>query len=253
MRPLDKGLCPTENDIEVVVVDYSHWRNHLIQRIGYYCAYCNMPLSHSLNVEHVVPKIPLEGDPVGDALKWDNMLLACGPCNNAKSNNPVDFSRLYFPEENNTLLAFDVSTHPDNEQASIIVAKPGLTHGQTEKANNTINLLALSDIDNRPNIVDIRWKRRRGALIAAEASLHLFDTIKQVAPAEIEKAGKYIAIHAREIGFFMVWFKVFANEPIVIKHLTDTELIPGTAQSCFDAEHGYVLINRNPENEIDPI
>ncbi|TKC07492.1 HNH endonuclease [Pedobacter frigoris] len=253
MRPLDKGLCPTENNVEIVVTDYTHWRNHLIQRIGYYCAYCNIPLSHSLNVEHVVPKNPHDGDPVGDVLTWENMLLACGPCNNAKSNNPVDFSKLYFPEENNTLLAFDVSTHTDNPQASIIVPKLGLTHGQTEKADNTINLLGLTDVDNRPNIVDIRWKRRRGALIAAEASLDLFNRIKQVAPDDIETAGKYIAINAAEIGFFIVWFKVFANEPIVIKHLTDTELIPGTAQSCFDAEQDYNLINRNPENEIDPI
>ena len=67
-----------------------------------------MPLNHSLQVEHVVPKNSPAGYIVGDALAWDNMLLACGPCNTAKSNKPVDFVTYYFPEEHNILLPFQI-------------------------------------------------------------------------------------------------------------------------------------------------
>ncbi len=62
MRPIHKGPCPLlANGVRKTASNYKDWRLDLIDRIGYYCAYCNMPLSHQLNVEHVVPKVPVPG------------------------------------------------------------------------------------------------------------------------------------------------------------------------------------------------
>jgi hypothetical protein len=49
-----------------------------------YCSYCETVITQLAEVEHVRPKSII----TVSALKWDNFLLACGPCNNAKSNDP---------------------------------------------------------------------------------------------------------------------------------------------------------------------
>ena len=252
MRPLDKGSCPQENGVDVVVTSYANWRNYLIQRIGYYCVYCNIPLSHSLNVEHVVPKVPRPGEAEGDGLSWDNMLLACGPCNNTKSNQPIILQNVYFPETNNTLLAFDIEELSENIEAAIVKPKNSLIENQRIRAAHTIELLGLDVIDNRPNIIDIRWKKRRRAMLAAEAAYKLFNKIKEVSPNDLEIAAEYVAINASEIGFFTLWFKIFVDEQLVIKKLIDPEILPGTAQDCF-LHDTFQAIHRNPGNETDPI
>jgi hypothetical protein len=52
--------------------------------LGSYCSYCETTIAQLGEVEHVRPKSILGIQ----ALSWDNFLLACGPCNNAKSNKP---------------------------------------------------------------------------------------------------------------------------------------------------------------------
>ncbi|HWV70419.1 MAG TPA: HNH endonuclease [Pseudosphingobacterium sp.] len=113
MRPIDKGSRPQLAGKNLEVKSYAEWRKHLIDRIGYYCSYCNIPLSHSLNIEHVVPKVPRDGENAGDYLQWENVLLACGPCNNKKGNNPIKPDQLYLPENNNTFISFQTAQHPD--------------------------------------------------------------------------------------------------------------------------------------------
>lgn len=49
-----------------------------------YCSYCETPVLQLVEVEHIWPKSTL----TIYALDWDNFLIACGPCNNAKSNKP---------------------------------------------------------------------------------------------------------------------------------------------------------------------
>lgn len=120
MRPLNKGNLPLDEvGNRMDPANYKKWRKALISRIGYYCAYCNQPLSHSLQVEHVIPKTPQHGYAPRDALAYGNMLLACGPCNNAKDNNPVDTATYYFPEKHNTHLPFEIieKVGSENEHA----------------------------------------------------------------------------------------------------------------------------------------
>ncbi len=252
MRPLDKGKIPQVDGQDVQVNEYGEWRKYLIERIGYYCAYCNIPLSHSLNVEHVVAKTPRQGNEAGNYLAWENMLLACGPCNNAKGNLPVDNETLYLPEQNNTLIPFDVQEHPENPNAAIILPNKRLNDTQNRKAQKTIRLLGLDRIDLRDKVVDIRWKKRKAALLLAETSYDLYSKIKKALPGEIENAAKHIARTAAETGFFLIWFKTFKNEPSVIKRLFDVEYIPGTAIECFEGPD-YDLTNRNPNNRKDPV
>src|SRR5690606_24842339 len=103
MRPVTKGGIPQINGTDKTVSDYKDWRQDLIDRIGNFCSYCNMVLNDSPQVEHVAPK---STNPAL-ALVWSNMLLACGPCNRAKSNLPYDLSTHYIPDYHNTHLAFD--------------------------------------------------------------------------------------------------------------------------------------------------
>ena len=253
MRPLDKGSCPTDDSgSQIAVTDYTFWRKRLIDRIGCYCAYCNMPLSHNLQVEHVVPKHPPAGYAQGDPLKWDNMLLACGPCNNAKGNTPIDFDDYYFPENNNTLLPFQIRIHPEHADAAIVQKAEGLTLIQQGKAEKTIALLGLATIDRRNNIVDIRWKKRKEAIIAVNTAFELYQQLSEkIGNALI--AIPHLVQSAKHVGFFGLWFEKFKNEPEVIQAFLNPDMIPGTAQECFDATDGYKPQYRNRNRAIDPI
>jgi hypothetical protein len=237
----------------IAVADYDLWRAYLIDRIGYYCAYCNMPLSHSLQVEHVVPKDPPPDYIPGDPLAWDNMLLACGPCNRAKWNTPIDFADYYFPEENNTLLAFKIVEHPANNDAAIVAPADRLSHHQTVRAIRTIDLLALDNVDRRRDVVDIRWKKRRDAMLTVEAAFELYQQGLNTPNFNAVVAGRNVALVAKSVGFFGLWFSKFKNEPSVIDQLICQDIIPGTAQNCFDRNNNYDLLPRNPTNTIDPI
>ncbi len=257
MRPLDKGKCPIDPKTgkDMVVTKYGHWRKELISRIGEYCAYCNMPINQTLSVEHVVPKNPILGLPEGSLLSWGNMLLACVPCNGtgAKGNkpyNPVDY---YTPEDHNPFLAFLINIHPIEKSAAIIVPHPNLKNAQITKAEKTICLFKWQKIDRRPNVVDLRWKKRREAIDAVNSSFALFQQAQSSVTYDATQAAEAIAQIAKGWGFFLLWFSVFSNEPTVLEKLLDPNIIPGTAQNCFNKQNGFVPISRNPTHLADPI
>lgn len=253
MRPLDKGNVPT-NDSGTAVQpgDYKQWRRYLIERIGYFCAYCNQPLSHSLQVEHVIPVNPRENELRGDMLDWNNVLLACGPCNNAKSNICIDAKEFYLPENHNTHLPFTVSSIDESEHA-VVIARENLSAYQSEKANRTIKLFKLDNIDRRNNITDIRSLKRKKALITVKGTKEIFNLAKESEKFDPCKAAEYIAQIALATGFFGLWYEEFLSEPHVMEKLVDNSIIQGTALDCFDPDNGYTLKYRNPENPSDSI
>jgi len=252
MRPLDKGACPKVGTANKVVTEYGKWRRDLIDRIGYYCAYCNMPLSHQLQVEHVVAKVPVAGASAGGMLDWDNMLLACGPCNNAKGNTPSNGTLHYLPESHNTHLPFRTITHPVHTKAAIIDTAHGLTASQLQKATDTISLLGLDQYDPRDKIVDLRWMKRNAAIQIAQHQYKLYQLAQGNPNFNAVTAATYIVSAAHACGFFSIWYDVFANEPEVMRQLTNNSIIPGTATLCFDSANGYKPIGRNP-TVVDPI
>lgn len=58
----------------------------LVTRIGPFCSYCETILHGLAEVEHTVPK----GEFPTFYLSWTNFLIACGPCNVAKSHRDPD-------------------------------------------------------------------------------------------------------------------------------------------------------------------
>jgi hypothetical protein len=255
MRPLNKGNVPLDDKGNTInPTDYKKWRKSLMTRIGYYCVYCNQPISSSLQVEHVIPKNPLPGYTPGDPLAWNNMLLACGPCNNAKSNSPVDANTYYLPEEHNTHLPFETVELPGHGSIHAIVKpRSGLNHDQQRKAERTIQLLKLSNFDERDNIVDLRSIRRRDAMIAVKAIKEQYDEAKGSPTFNSVIAALRVALQAKAIGFFSLWYDAFVDEPEVMRALISPIPIPGTSQECFNPAAGYQPIFRNPLRTNDPI
>jgi len=162
MRPVFRGPIPKkENGEDKIVSDYKDWRYDLINRIGNYCSYCNMVLNDSPQVEHVTPKNPQPGQAIGALLAWDNMVLACGPCNRAKSNNPCDTNTHYLPDFHNTHLVFESTVVVfGNQKACVVAPRNNLTPTQQAKAEATISLCALDKVLLNPRATDLRWKYR---------------------------------------------------------------------------------------------
>jgi hypothetical protein len=252
MRPIDKGPCPQVNGADKTVNSYKEWRSDLIDRIGYYCAYCNMALSHQLHVEHAVPKNPRPGQATGNLLAWDNMLLACEKCNNAKSNKPSDETIHYLPEYHNGLLAFQATGSLAHSDALVIGPRTGLSPLQQTKALKTIEDFDWQSVDTRGAVVDIRWRKRFDASREVQAARNLLDMAKGSPSYDADTAGRLVATMATSTGFFLLWFEEFLNEPYVLKWLIEPRLFPGVPRSCFDIVT-YEPIPRNPANTADPI
>lgn len=251
MRPLNEGNTPTDAGGDPISpTNYKSWRKALIDRIGAYCAYCNMPIKHALQVEHVVPKNPPAGYTVGDPLAWSNMLLACGPCNNAKGNTPVDSITYYLPEEHNTHLPFVIVSHATDAKHAIVAERPVLNVNQLPKAQRTITLTELNATDERPSIVDLRSRERKLAAITVNSTRTIYNLAAANHPIE---AAEHVVHVAFQTGFFSLWYEEFINEPLVMQKLTDNSIIKGTATNCFDAANGFRPIPRNPANAADPI
>lgn len=67
MRPVDKGESPYEK-----IDKYQDALPYLEDKIGLYCSYCEMPIKHVPEVEHVVSK-----SKGGDLTAWENLNLGC--------------------------------------------------------------------------------------------------------------------------------------------------------------------------------
>lgn len=169
MRPIFKGAIPVVNGTAKTVNDYKEWRSDLIGRLGPFCCFCNIPLKDSIQVEHVIAQ-DIDNS---RRLDWDNMLLACGPCNRSKSNKPCPPSTHYLPQFHNTHLTFThtfpavlLPRHADSP-AVFLSVRPG--NADSAKARNTIDLCSLDKDTTRKadQVTDLRWKFRHEALLAA--------------------------------------------------------------------------------------
>jgi uncharacterized protein (TIGR02646 family) len=56
----------------------------LLDALGSFCAYCEVPLTGAIDVEHMIPK----SEYPTFALEWENFVAACGACNIRKRANP---------------------------------------------------------------------------------------------------------------------------------------------------------------------
>ncbi len=234
MRPINKGPIPQVNGNAKKVTEYGAWRQDLLDRLGYCCCYCNMPLTVSPQVEHVIPKVPQLGDAQGALLDWDNLILACGPCNREKSNKPSSPQTHYLPESHNTYLVFEhqVYQHPKRENEWMCLPVPANSpFVDAKKAIATIELCGLDHFkEEDPKALDLRWQYRYNALKAAERFRVFWDKLP-----EDKAAFEELIVEAfRGLGFFSIWLRVFSGVPEVCNALI--QAFPGTATNCFDQD-----------------
>lgn len=234
---------------------YSMWKADLEERIGMYCTYCGIPLTHSPQVEHVAPIHPIAGATAGALTDWDNMVLACQPCNgkNGKSNKPYTKALHYRPMDHNTLIPFENVEDTTNKGHMIVqVAKKRLTNAQINKAEATLSLFNWDNVDTRPNKTDFRSSFRWQAKKVALAAFDNYIMCKSSPTFDQTIAAKNAATAAITTGFFSVWVEVFFNEPEVLKWLIHSDIFPNTHQGSFDLNNTFQPIERNT-GQADPI
>jgi hypothetical protein len=177
MRSVQRGSAPN------TYTNYQSARNDLAERLGWFCSYCEMPVKNMIEVEHIQPVA--NG---GNELDWDNFLLACRYCNGVKSNNNADRIGYFWPDVDNTPLAFLYS------ELNIIEPAIGLQNHETITAIATIKLTGLNRTPhsgNEPTDADSLTNQN-------------------------EAFARQIARTATGHGFYSFWLMKFGGIPLVI-------------------------------------
>lgn len=85
-RSLSADECSALGAIrDRVTTEYKKAASHLLDDVGSFCAYCELPLHDPSQLEHVLPKSQFPTF----ALDWDNFVPACIACNSRKSKTPL--------------------------------------------------------------------------------------------------------------------------------------------------------------------
>lgn len=227
MRPVNKGESPYQT-----ITDYKKALPYLEKRIGSYCSYCEMPIFHVPEVEHMVSK-----SKGGDVTAWSNLLLGCKYCNSRKSTEttPLNVEEYLWPDTDNTALVFSYEEGvPQIDGEKLLKVDP--TGTAYRKADNLFSLVKLNQTPDK-NEKDKRWLRRNEAWQTAKDSLESWKNIKS-APAEYRNVYKWQMLQTAIYGgFFSVWMSVFADESEILLELIEN--FPGTQKRFFD-ENGKV-------------
>lgn len=219
MRSITRGAAPA------VYTNYKAARNDLAGNIGWFCSYCEMPVRNMLEVEHVHPVA--NG---GNELDWANFLLACRYCNGVKSNNNASRAGYFWPDVDNTSLAFMYS------ELSIIEPALGLSDNENAMAIATINLTGLNRTPhsgNEPTDADLRWIARLNAFGVINESYN--DWLLE--PTNI--CARHIARTAVGHGFYSFWIEKFAGIQLVIDAINMAFV--GTYLPQYDATGAKVI------------
>ncbi len=236
MRPINRRDSPQ-------IPDFDNYRDafpELQSRLGPYCSYCERQIQAPLAVEHIQPKkAGMYPHLIG---KWDNYLLACVNCNSTKGDKDVLLDKVFLPDRDNTMAAFDYT--PDGK----VVPAENLSKGLQQIAKDTLSLTGLDKrineaVDENGKLVAIdRVAQRMGAWLKARSSR------EDLAASNNLRTRQTIIKFAAETGFFSIWMKVFRDDPIMSQMLIDgfeadipTESgtqkayfgFPGTEKNCF--------------------
>lgn len=235
MRPVRRG--PKRAQLQV-----RHWTDaldDLYERIGGYCSYCERPLGHAAEVEHVQPK----GLPQYAHLKleWTNFLVSCKNCNTRKSNADVVLAAVALPDRDNTFRAL---VYMPNGHVRVSDA---LSASQRSAIDRTMALVRLNEEAAGSRELDAavvartRLQQRREAFARAETSAQM------LRETEFHEATRNIVVKlALATGFFSVWMTVFQTDADM--KIRFIHAFPGTHESgCFDATGGVVVPAPNPD------
>lgn len=188
---------------------YQDAADHLKQRIGRCCSFCERSIRASLAVEHKLPKS------VRPDLErtWDNLLLACSNCNSVKGARHVAEGQMLWPDVDDTFGA--VAYLPSGR----VRAAEGLESQTQERA---LNLLSLVGLDRGPQAPgsDHRWYDRLEVWRLASQSAA--DLAEDDSPAMVRRVADTAAGH----GGFSIWMSALANFPTACEAIAAQ--FPGT-------------------------
>ncbi|MBM3457603.1 MAG: HNH endonuclease [Armatimonadetes bacterium] len=222
MRPVDRGASPISGDFS----HYDQAQPYLVSRLGPYCSYCERRIATNLAVEHIEPKGGPHGKPALTGV-WTNFLLACVNCNSTKRDRAVDPTQVYFPDRDNTLVAFEYTSDGD------VRPHPELAAGQQAIAEATLALVGLDErrrpqTDENGRLVALqRWSQRKQAWAVAEHSRALL-TESGRSSEVIEIIGNLAAA----TGLFSIWMIVFQDD--IEMRCRFLHVFKGTSPDCFD-------------------
>lgn len=218
MRPVDKGVSPS------VYHQYKDAQPDLVERIGDYCSYCERQIETNLAVEHIQPK----SRKVALKNSWDNFLLGCVNCNSCKGKKNVNLDSHFFPDADNTFMAFE---YLDDGRVGI---KPGLSAENQTRAQNTISLVGLDrepghpNRRKRPTRTDRRWLKRMEVWRTAQ------DDLERLGKCDNEIVRDLIVQSAVSRGLFSIWMKVFEGDADMKCRFI--QAFKGTSVGCFDID-----------------
>ena len=219
MRPVDKGAAPA------IGTRYQDASADLRTRLGDYCSYCERRIETHLAVEHVQPKVrrPTLRN------SWTNFLLGCVHCNSSKGKKRVALRNYFWPDRDNTLLAFEYVN------GGLLQPRADLTGVAQSRARDTIALTGLDKFPGNqgrePTASDQRWLRRQEAWQLAKSSR------ARLAGQDTTAMREQIVETAIARGMFCIWWTVFAGDVDMRRRLRGAFV--GTHAASFD-------INENP-------
>lgn len=206
MRPVNKGPAP-----EKQYRKYQDAEPDLEKCLGPYCSFCEMPIRHVPEVEHIEAK-----SAGGEELKWENLLLSCKYCNTRKGTQVKkgDKEKYLWTDKDDTFHAYsyDKDLPRLNEE---YLKKQG--EDIRQKALNLYQLLKLNNIPLTPFDKDRRYALRNEARNCALSSKEGLKKMQNTSSKEVYL--KQTKILAESVGFFLVWMEVFKEDEEVKKLL----------------------------------
>lgn len=217
MRPVNKGEPP-----DIKFAKYQDAERYLEERLGAYCSFCELPVKHVPEVEHIEAKS--EGGALTD---WSNLLLSCKYCNTRKGTKVKkgDKERYLWPDEDDTF-------HPFTYSNGIAQINEEYLSGTDETySKRAKNLFFLIGLGNMPSLrdKDRRFMARNEAFNHARMSMDGWIRMKE--SRDKDSYLELMVCLAQNTGFFSVWMEVFKNEEEVRQALV--KAFKGTRESIF--------------------
>lgn len=207
MRPVQRGAEPSG------AKTYEAMRPTLVARLGCYCSYCELPVSHVPHAEHIVPKdrFPAWRD------RWDNLLVSCTWCNSYKGDErppPEKVDEYLWPTRDNTARAFSYASIIP--RVSDMLEEP--LRSRAARLRGLVRLAVTGDT---------RGKARAEAYNLAKRYASKLSSAKD--PELLRESIVDIAVAT---GFFSVWMEVFSGDLVIRRGLIASFV--GTARDCFE-------------------
>ena len=178
MRPVNKGNSPYTR-----IGDYGEAQPYLENRIGGYCSFCEFPISHVPEVEHIAAKTK-----EGDLTAWDNLLLGCKYCNTRKGIKVTteNVEKFLWPDRYNTALAYtyDYGVPKVHETLLETVDPSG------DVLNKAQNLFELVKLDNQPKLGEKDRRARQRNKVFTQARDSLADYLESKNEAMLRQIAK---------------------------------------------------------------